>query len=282
MPLFDDADLEQDPLIDIANRYPEAAARFLKVVMLVGALSAFLVSIPCGIFLSRNWAACQLCSRPLHIWLLVYCMLQLLQAPLRLVFFRRLYRLDWRQDAMSSSREVQECCERLILSCAWQASKLVSIFTYAWFVLGIVWLLNSSSCSPCPGLFSMSMYVILWAVARICFSTALYRYCFADLPATMEAILPQGASQELVEKLPLIKYSPWQPERGRGESGCAICLCAFEAEEQLRRLPCGHRFHRDCIDTWLQRSRKCPLCLGDVGELPRPGHQCGFGQAKED
>ena len=28
-------------------------------------------------------------------------------------------------------------------------------------------------------------------------------------------------------------------------------------------LQCGHRFHRHCIGSWLQRSRKCPLCRAE-------------------
>lgn len=53
-----------------------------------------------------------------------------------------------------------------------------------------------------------------------------------------------------------------------GEEGavpCAICLDAFEAGEKVRRLPCGHVFHRDCVDAWLLgESRLCPMCKREV------------------
>ena len=38
---------------------------------------------------------------------------------------------------------------------------------------------------------------------------------------------------------------------------CSICLGRHGA---LRRLSCGHAFHRGCIRRWLRRGSGCPLC----------------------
>ncbi|PIA15878.1 hypothetical protein COEREDRAFT_43842 [Coemansia reversa NRRL 1564] len=46
---------------------------------------------------------------------------------------------------------------------------------------------------------------------------------------------------------------------------CPICLEEFEAGEHLRELPCMHRYHVVCIDTWLvSRSTCCPYCKLDI------------------
>jgi len=46
---------------------------------------------------------------------------------------------------------------------------------------------------------------------------------------------------------------------------CPICLTGFEQGESVRTLgPCGHCFHRCCIDLWLLRSSECPLCKRNV------------------
>ena len=41
---------------------------------------------------------------------------------------------------------------------------------------------------------------------------------------------------------------------------CRICLRAYEVNQQIRRLPCRHKFHVTCIDNWLlHRQPKCPV-----------------------
>jgi hypothetical protein len=48
-----------------------------------------------------------------------------------------------------------------------------------------------------------------------------------------------------------------------GESehlGCSICTEDFEKGEDVRVLPCNHKFHPACIDPWLLNvSGTCPL-----------------------
>lgn len=50
-----------------------------------------------------------------------------------------------------------------------------------------------------------------------------------------------------------------QPESGY-QSECSICTEDFVDGVMLRLLLCGHMFHPECIDPWLERrSRTCPL-----------------------
>lgn len=42
---------------------------------------------------------------------------------------------------------------------------------------------------------------------------------------------------------------------------CTICLEQYKVGDELRLLPCGHRYHRECIDPWLlNRKAVCPVC----------------------
>ncbi|KAJ8573470.1 hypothetical protein K7X08_009981 [Anisodus acutangulus] len=56
-----------------------------------------------------------------------------------------------------------------------------------------------------------------------------------------------------------------------GDSFCAVCLNDVIGGENCRKLPkCGHVFHEECVDTWLQCNWTCPLCRRQVtNDLPK-------------
>jgi hypothetical protein len=53
------------------------------------------------------------------------------------------------------------------------------------------------------------------------------------------------------------------------DTACAVCQERGEdAEEQWRKLYCGHFFHNQCIVQWFERGAFCPVCRADVREPP--------------
>ncbi|RVE44869.1 hypothetical protein evm_010469 [Chilo suppressalis] len=50
----------------------------------------------------------------------------------------------------------------------------------------------------------------------------------------------------------------------RADDKCTICLSAFEAAADCRRLPCMHLFHMECVDQWLSTNKHCPICRVDI------------------
>lgn len=47
--------------------------------------------------------------------------------------------------------------------------------------------------------------------------------------------------------------------------GCSICTDDFEKGQDIRVLPCNHKFHPACVDPWLLNvSGTCPLCRIDL------------------
>jgi len=61
------------------------------------------------------------------------------------------------------------------------------------------------------------------------------------------------------------------PDDGEyGNDECPVCLCSLAAGDQLREIPCGHKYHAACIDRWLIRREyangipSCPLCKKEV------------------
>ena len=56
-------------------------------------------------------------------------------------------------------------------------------------------------------------------------------------------------------------------QRSNPNVDCAVCQEAFKEGEEMRRLPCLHQFHAACVDPWLARHLRCPLCNTDIARL---------------
>jgi hypothetical protein len=68
-----------------------------------------------------------------------------------------------------------------------------------------------------------------------------------------------------VRSLPVHRYSSVVCD---DETKCVMCLESYRHGQSIRRLPCKHEFHRECIDMWLvfsmaYQQRACPLCKRD-------------------
>ncbi|KAK2964978.1 hypothetical protein BLNAU_279 [Blattamonas nauphoetae] len=84
---------------------------------------------------------------------------------------------------------------------------------------------------------------------------------YEELLALEESIgnVSQGLSSQEFSQLPVSSYAPpanVDPE----EACCVICQCEWCAHDPAVTLPCFHRFHPDCIQTWLKDHRTCPIC----------------------
>lgn len=75
----------------------------------------------------------------------------------------------------------------------------------------------------------------------------------------------RGPKLRASKKLPpLINYEgigKHDHELRRSCDECAICLEDFQVGQLCQVFPvCGHIFHSECIDHWLERKLTCPIC----------------------
>ncbi|XP_041007753.1 E3 ubiquitin ligase BIG BROTHER-related-like [Juglans microcarpa x Juglans regia] len=66
------------------------------------------------------------------------------------------------------------------------------------------------------------------------------------------------AAKRFVENLPSVELTV--EELLMNTVVCAICKDAIVVKEKVRRLPCSHYYHGDCIVPWLSIRNTCPVC----------------------
>ena len=98
-----------------------------------------------------------------------------------------------------------------------------------------------------------------------------------------------GLNQDIIDTLPLTTFknepTPSEATENRprnntnddnsefnfadddDENCCPICLVEYSEGDQLRRLPCGHEYHKECVDSWLGNQASCPACRYSLSDL---------------
>ena len=76
-----------------------------------------------------------------------------------------------------------------------------------------------------------------------------------------------GLDTRQLNRLPTFSYK--KSKSGKSEDRdikCTVCYSDFEDSEQLKMLPCFHKFHVGCIDSWLKLHSLCPICKEDLSD----------------
>ncbi|CAK78648.1 unnamed protein product (macronuclear) [Paramecium tetraurelia] len=78
-------------------------------------------------------------------------------------------------------------------------------------------------------------------------------------------VINDGNNKNFIQQFPERKIDlNWIQNKGQNINEdfckCMICLMDYTDEEIVKTLPCLHYFHNECIDFWLAKSIKCPVC----------------------
>mmetsp|Transcript_58728 Transcript_58728/g.139944 ORF Transcript_58728/g.139944 Transcript_58728/m.139944 type:complete len:116 (-) Transcript_58728:47-394(-) len=76
--------------------------------------------------------------------------------------------------------------------------------------------------------------------------------------ARVREVMRKAAAKQ--KAAPYVAALPQVPLIG---TECSICLNTASAS-MMRRLPCSHCFHEECLLRWLQSGQMCPNCRVDL------------------
>ncbi|XP_057805311.1 receptor homology region, transmembrane domain- and RING domain-containing protein 2-like isoform X6 [Salvia miltiorrhiza] len=101
------------------------------------------------------------------------------------------------------------------------------------------------------------------AVLATCFFVRRHRFR-SERPLAPRVREFHGISSRLVKAMPSLIFTAVLEDNCTSQT-CAICLEDYSVGEKLRVLPCRHKFHAVCVDTWLTSWRTfCPVCKRDA------------------
>ncbi|KAM8766804.1 E3 ubiquitin-protein ligase RNF115 isoform 1-T1 [Acanthopagrus schlegelii] len=78
-----------------------------------------------------------------------------------------------------------------------------------------------------------------------------------ELLGQLESTGPPPAERDMISSLPRVCISEEQTDC---RLECPVCREEYSLGESVRKLPCLHYFHSDCIVPWLELHDTCPVC----------------------
>ena len=77
----------------------------------------------------------------------------------------------------------------------------------------------------------------------------------------------EARTAEELAKLPTHQWSEG-PIAADADEECCLCMEAFAGEDEVLLLPCGHYFHKPCIDRWFATKRYVAMASTAVVAQP--------------
>jgi hypothetical protein len=216
-------------------------AEFLQFYQCSLALSIALVfaRMPVLEMAFRWWGRCE-SGRPLPLWILVDCLIALLQAPLRAGILKFL------PSTSEKIPDISKAALPVLQSRAVHFSTILSTAHFVWTLVGALWAIEARSGVKCPLRF-VARFLLATTLLRAVLVLAYYFMFVCRLPAKV-----------------VLRYSRENAEEQFGYTSCAVCLCDFEENQELQQFGCKHVFCKDCAASWLKVRRVCPMCLRAV------------------
>lgn len=215
-----------------------------------------------SVFLGLYWHDdSHLCRSPLRLW----CLVEALRLAVSIF-------LSW-----VLQRDVERTPRGLALLD--HVGRLVSMFSFFWFVLGHIWLVQGAdSCSSHLFHLTAALIILQYTLMLLPLIVLLVLTPFLCLclPCIIQGFLVfnrpevKGASKKEINRLPTERFAADEFAEKGYDGQCAICIAEFEHLEVIRVLRCKHVFHKECVDEWLSLNGTCPICRAEISKALLP------------
>jgi len=98
----------------------------------------------------------------------------------------------------------------------------------------------------------------------------LYRVLLQDIRTTQQQVvvnIPASFLDPVTVTATAAQVASSLEDMETPSGNCAICQDAIVSSGSRIR-QCGHTYHRECINSWLTMSVRCPVCRHDIRDPP--------------
>eukprot|EP01083_Nonionella_stella_P025958 71478_1 len=201
------------------------------------------------------------CDRSLKMWLLLLTFRHVIMLPIGAL----------RYDLSRRRNPPPEIATRLFH--IKNLIRKLNLVTFSMFLFGQYLLIGSRHCDPLLYRYStvlvFGIYIVLLSPVLMCLG--LLFGCRAVVCVFEFFTEPLGVADSFLLELPMEKFQETtsissETKECSFATQCSVCITDYKEGDEMRILPCDHRFHKDCVDRWLRQKKQCPLCRHDVTE----------------
>jgi len=227
----------------------EIALGFSFNVLLFGVLVVYIPS---------NFYYCWACDSLMTIWLVFLSSINSAVLIPKMLLLRKLYKIEENSDIYFANFSLWT----FFRSKVYKFNSAMSRYIFCTYLAGglLIWWTKVTQCFQ---FFCVLLFLLASFAARVIASFLKFSASF-NSPQNAEELfeLFNGISTEEIHSLKVIVYEDYIDKYSRHDKGCPICYEEYEKKVELRVMECpgDHVFHKKCIDKWLMKSDKCPMC----------------------
>lgn len=259
----DDADYEHLHNHIFQNYFDEnytIRSKFMEYIrreMLIGLASNYLLSFVLVVYLPLKFWECWSCDPVMTTWITLLGIMNILLLIPKHFILRRIRKILSMTDSYSSSYLTWVFFRSKIYKFNNQCSKIVFII-YTIGSLLIWW----SKLSNCMLFFTVSSLILVTFITRLYITISTFNKNFANQQYEMLLEYYNGVTTERITTLKGTTFEEHKKINKGIEHLCSICYEQYTVDNKVKVMECPgeHVFHLKCIDRWLLKSDKCPLC----------------------
>ena len=238
--------------------FPMNLLKYLRQEIAIGFSFNVLLFSVLIFYISFNFYYCWACDSLMTLWIFFLSTLNSIVLIPKMLLLRKLYKIEESNDIYL----VNYSLWAFFRSKVYKFNSIMSRYIFCTYMAGglLIWWIKITHCTQ---FFCLLLFILASFGFRVIASFMKFSSNFNN-PQNAEDLfeLFNGISTEEIGSLKVMTYQKYLELKGRLEIGCPICYEEYQKFVELRIMECpGHHvFHKKCIDKWLIKSDKCPMC----------------------